>query len=260
MRFSHSHSILIFLLVRFCAFTANAASIGVGVALDSDLQALLVASDSPPSVALVAGTKIHRLTIAGHTVTACIMKSGPIESAISIATLASGGKLDLLLTIGVAGAIGDDHPIGSWVRVGEVLVEGDRAGAIVLTEDGNLEVQGDHSGHLIAAIRVRSLSVARFVSSSEQRRILHSAFGAHVVEMNLAGVVRVCVRAKLKQAHWRIISDRADDTAGADFDSFVKNYSGDGGRLLAAYLAGIPATTDDLSAYPNLKSLIDSPR
>lgn len=209
---------------------------------------------------MVGGTKIHRFTIAGRVVVACVMKAGPIESAISIAILTSQEKLNYLFTVGVAGAINDNIPIGSWVRVGEVLVEGERTGAVSPTEDGFLETPGDTAATLVTATRVRSLSVSRFISSDEQRRILHVAFAADVVEMNLAGVMRVCARAKLKQAHWRILSDRADDRAGPDFETFVKNYNGDGGRLLAEYIAQLPATVDDLSTYPNLKSLLDSPR
>jgi adenosylhomocysteine nucleosidase len=79
------------------------------------------------------------------------------------------------------------------------------------------------------------LSGDRFISSNAARSELRSLFpDALAVEMEGAAVAQVCAERKVPFAVVRVISDTADDHAGADFLDFVEHQA-------APLLSGIVA-------------------
>jgi nucleoside phosphorylase len=70
----------------------------------------------------------------------------------------------------------------------------------------------------------RLVSGDSFIASSAKRKWLRETFHADAVDMVSAGIARVCEANGVPYVILRALSDNADETASADFASFVQKY------------------------------------
>lgn len=251
-----------FILVISGGVVMRADSVVVLFALEADIKALRAAGSEVAEPRPWHGGKLYFIQVGRHQVRAALMQAGCIESAITSATLLSRERPDWLISVGLAGSLSDAHTRGTWLAIGELALNG----AIQPTGRNTVEklTVVEESPAMKSALpavwsegsAVRLLSVARFVSDASERAGLRADSGADLVDMNLLGIVRACQRARVKNLHWRIVSDWADSKAGADFREFVNNYDGAGGRAVAEFLQKMPVSPERPEAYPELDKLI----
>jgi nucleoside phosphorylase len=64
-----------------------------------------------------------------------------------------------------------------------------------------------------------------FVASEQERGKIRVLTDAEAVDMNTFGLALVCADQNVPLFVWRIISDRANETAADDFRSFVSTWT-----------------------------------
>ncbi len=250
------------------ATPAAGRTILVLYALEAD-GAALRGADPAPAALLKAGERAaQRITAGIHTLYAAPMGAGPIESAITTEALLAATQADLVLSVGVAGALAADLAVGDWVEIGGVVPY--QQGR--LTEAG-LQRRGDPPAPCGAAAgladplpeawrnarRVVAASGEAFVAAPGARDQLARETGAAVVEMNLAGVAAACRNRGVPHVHFRLISDLADAAAGESFQQFVASYDGAGGHLARIFAEALGADPRDPRTYQALQKLLANP-
>ncbi len=239
---------------------AAADTIAVLYALDADLAQLKKASTEVKSPVKIGAQTVATLKIGRHTLHAAKMGSGCITTAIATESVLGRFDCDLVISIGPAGALRDDHPVGSWVRVAEVVPY--QAGS--WTTAGfvpKATMRLPEPNHLPKEWKGRrSAKVASgeaFVASDREREKLAQTLEAGIVDMNTAGLVLAGASHKLPVWAWRVISDNADNDASADFREFIQKYDGEGGRQLAELFERLPDNPANPMAYDVLRELIE---
>ena len=242
----------------------NSDSLVVLFAFEADIKTLRAEAKELAEPKPWFGGKLYNLQIGGHTVRAALMQSGCIESAVTASALLARERPDWLISVGVAGSLSDANPRGAWLAVNELALN-DTIQPTGAKPFMKLNILPDYPALSVAlpaawreAREVRLFSAGRFLHDSAERAAIKSESGAEVVDMNLLGIVRACQRAGVKNLHWRIVSDWADEKAGADFRSFVSQYNGAGGRAVAEFLGKLPVSPERPEAYPQLNKMIQS--
>ena len=250
------------------------ATIGIMSAMHEELSAVL-AEMADQQCVTVAGRDFWVGHWQGHSVVAVLSRIGKVAAATTASILLDRFQVGSLVFTGVAGGLAPE------VRVGDVVVaqgfiqhdmdasplcpryEVPFYGRACFDADANLSAQlakasaqilasaPEHLGHeamgqfKVSSPRVhRGLLISgdRFVSTSAESRVLSQAFpSALAVEMEGAAVAQVCWDYKAAFAAVRTVSDRADDAAHTDFQSFV---SGVASRyslaILSCWLKDLP--------------------
>jgi hypothetical protein len=96
-----------------------------------------------------------------------------------------------------------------------------------------------------------------FMSSHSARARLAALTNAAAVDMNSFGLILACLDHSLPLTIWRVISDRADESAAEDFRAFVSSYDGAGGAMLAEFITRLPPSPNSPSSYSEIRSLIE---
>jgi len=235
-------------------------------ALDADIDALKKAADRPAVVMRVGGSSVLRMTFGPHTVLAVKMGSGAVQTAMSAEALLGRQKVDLALSTGPVGGITDRAMVGKWYRVERVIAwqsgsHGSTGFARGEQAEKNLEAATATKAPVPKGWEnVEALSVASgevFVASNAFRSQLAAESGCDAVDMNLFGLLTVCEAHQVPLAAWRVVSDRADDEAGAVFRAFSAEYDGAGGTMLAEWIRGLPIGKQHPEAYPALKEALE---
>jgi hypothetical protein len=55
---------------------------------------------------------------------------------------------------------------------------------------------------------------------------------------------------------WKVVSDRANATAGEDFKSFIRDYTGEGGAMVRELLLGLPASPASPESYEHIREAL----
>lgn len=95
-----------------------------------------------------------------------------------------------------------------------------------------------------------------FVASDRYRQEFHDKTKADAVDMNLFGLLAVCGDHHVALTNWRIVSDKANDSASEDFRKFVESYDGAGGKAVAELIRNLPPNPNSPQAYPELQKLL----
>ena len=207
--------------------------VAVVSAMREELAALM-ADMVEPRVERVAGRDFHFGTVAGRPVVLVLSGIGKVAAAATTALLLDRFDIDALLFTGVAGGLARGVAVGDVVLARELLQHDLDASPIfprwevpltgrsrfptdaALTQAlaqgcGGLQV---HEGLVVSG--------DRFVATSSESAALRRALpDALAVEMEGAAVAQVCADFGRPFAVLRTISDRADDSAHADFSTFV---------------------------------------
>jgi adenosylhomocysteine nucleosidase len=223
-------------------------------AMHEELRALLPAlKDAEPRV--LAGRHFHVGTLEGQAVVLVLSGIGKVAAATTAALLLREFDARALVFTGAAGGIGDGVRVGDVVVARELLQHDMDASPLfpryevpltgrsrfpadaVLSDALAAAVQrclakaGDTIGHAhlaefgIDTPRVHEgliVSGDRFMSTAAESRALAAALpDTLAVEMEGAAVAQVCADFERPFAVLRTISDRADDSAHADFSRFI---------------------------------------
>ena len=175
---------------------------------------------------------------------------GKVAAASTVTTMLDRFDPEAILFTGVAGALDPGVKRGAVVVADELIQHDFDASPIVprfvipSLQVDRIPTDPAWTKRLAAAApsapgaavhRGLVLSGDRFISSDAARSELRSLFpNALAVEMEGAAVAQVCAERKVPFAVVRVISDTADDHAGADFFDFVEHQA-------APLLAGIVA-------------------
>jgi adenosylhomocysteine nucleosidase len=230
------------------------AVIGIMSAMHEELAAVLAHMPDEQRVS-VAGRDFFVGHWHGHALVAVLSRIGKVAAATTATVLLERFGVDQLVFTGVAGGLGAD------VRVGDVVVatqcvqhDMDASplfaphvvplyGRAFFDTDLPLSVQLAQASEAVLQHAVQHLGQAamaefalkapqvhqglvlsgdRFVSTSAESQALRQRFpAAMAVEMEGAAVAQVCFDFGVPFAALRTISDRADDTAHADFNRFI---------------------------------------
>jgi adenosylhomocysteine nucleosidase len=247
-----------------CIAPASADEIAFFYALDADFQALkseAVASRQPVKI---GDRSIQVLTLAKHKIYAVKMGSGAVETAASAQAVLARFRCDRAFSLGPVGGLADELEIGKWYRVASIVPY--QKGSWTSAGFQSTTLPASPGADLLAKVAlpklfegVKSITVASgeiFVASSDYRQQLRQRAQADAVDMNLFGLLTVCAAHHLPVINWRIVSDKADDTAGEDFRKFTQTYDGAGGRALAELIRNLQPNPNSPESYPELDKLL----
>jgi nucleoside phosphorylase len=250
-----------------CSKVAFGMEIGFLFALDADLQALKKELGEPVRVIAAGDRRIQVIPARGHRIYALKMESGVTESAVSCTALLSRNRCDVIVTSGVVGGL-TEVPTATtpWLRVESVL--GYQRGtwsagqlqtkeALVAEPPKNSILEAALPSRWKSAVPIKVASGEVFVTDSAQRSELRSRGDCQVVDMNLLGLLTAQKAFEVPGLHFRLISDRADESAGEDFRRFVADYDGEGGRLLAELVRSLPDDKSKPESYEGLRRLLN---
>jgi nucleoside phosphorylase len=249
----------------FLMQTVKADTIAFFYALDKDLEAFKSRAGAVGQPLKVGGHVIPVFQLASHRVYAVKMGSGAVTTASSVQALLARIECDEAFSVGPAGAIVDNLAVGSWHRVTQIICyqkgSWSRAGFQIADSSVlNLKTAETNSNMLpklfqtVETIKVASGEI--FVASDNFRSQLHDQTGADAVDMNLFGLATICQEHHLPLTCWRVTSDRADDHASEDFQSFVAHYDGAGGQAIAELIMHHPTNPNSPDAYPYLLKML----
>ncbi len=219
-----------------------------------DEQASLVARLGRPQRLTHAGRSFWTGELCDRPVVLALSGIGKVAAATTATALIEHFGVARIVFTGVAGGLGDGVNVGDVV-VAETFVQHDMDASPLFPRwelPGYARTRLDCDAHLSTLLRDAArncLSGAgrlpglddgahrvhhglvasgdRFVSSAQEARQLREGLGlaghnALAVEMEGAAVAQVCLDYAIPFAAIRTISDRADDTAHADFAHFVQ--------------------------------------
>ncbi|VWX58695.1 5'-methylthioadenosine/S-adenosylhomocysteine nucleosidase [Burkholderiales bacterium 8X] len=228
--------------------------LAIVAAMHEELSALLATMPDEERVR-VAGRDFWVGHLHGQPVVCVLSRIGKVAAATTAAILLERFDIEALVFTGVAGGLGDHVQVGDVV-VATRLLQHDldaspifpkyevpltghaRFAADTALSDGLAQVARECLADPVALVGAAAsrrfgiheprvhrgllISGDRFVSTELESRMLRDALpDALAVEMEGAAVAQVCHDFKVPFAAVRTISDRADDSAHADFMSFV---------------------------------------
>lgn len=204
-------------------------------------------------------TSIREYLINGHRILVTKMGAGCVETAVNATSLLSCASCETLLSVGPVGALSEQHKIGDWILVKEVVPW---QSGTQLSTGFKISTSWTNEVRLTSSIPIlehaRVTSGESFICSSSFIPKLKSESQSSLVDMNLFGLVKASRNFNLPQLHLRVVSDRSDDKALADFTAFEQNYVGEGAQKISQWLNQIPIDTTSPKAHPNLKNLLET--
>lgn len=205
----------------------------------------------------VAGREVAVGRLSGQSVVLALSRIGKVAAATTATALIERFAPDRVVFTGVAGGLGEGVRVGDLV-LADAFVQHDLDasplfprwevplyGRSRFATDGPLRVALQSAATSVLArsadwldARLRAtyridqprlhtglvLSGDRFVATAAESSVLRAALpDALAVEMEGAAVAQVCADYGLPFAALRTVSDRADDSAHADFSTFVRD-------------------------------------
>ncbi len=245
------------LLALAQGITGHAAQFAVFYALEADINQIRnLGGVEIGSSASVGEVKIRRIRLGNHTLLAARMGSGCVASAISAEALLSRFRCETAYSLGPAGSLRDDLPVGSWHLVTNVIAwQSSAADPRTTLSPPAPPDQADGSRFPSSTLTVASGEA--FLSTTAAREQLRARTGADAVDMNLSGLSAACANHRVPLVAWKIISDHADEEAPAAFRAFSTTYEGAGGAALARLLLSLPPDPADPLHYPAIGRILD---
>ena len=234
-------------------------------ALDQDLAALK-GVDSPTSRSLsIGGTSVQGFQIGTQQVWAVKMGVGNIETAMNALNLLSRFPCEIAICIGPAGSLNESLHPGAWFRAIEVIgYQRGSFGENGWTLSPGARKKLSFPSHLESAIsqHFSELTVGSvasgdaFISYDAERQRISDISSAQVVDMNSFGLSLACEQTRTPLLLLKLVSDRANHSAGADFKEFTKSYDGVGGRLAKEFILSLPPSPSAPESYNNIRNLL----
>jgi adenosylhomocysteine/aminodeoxyfutalosine nucleosidase len=162
----------------------------------------------------------------------CRTVAGLANSSTLCATGLREGAATHFISVGVAGGLGTNMAPGDLVLVAAVARHDAGNGS-----PGAQPVYGDYVTSnlcVLVATKAHERKVAlssgvlvsgdQFIADTSERSHLATAFAADIVDMNGSALVEACNQAEIPVCMFRIVSDRADESAPVDFQEFLQSH------------------------------------
>lgn len=263
-RFYRIYCVLI--LIAIPLFPIQADEIAFFYALDSDWASFRKDTDLDVKSVRVGSRNILILSVGSHRVYAAKMGAGCVETAVTAQAVLAKYRCDYAISVGPVGAIDGTRRIGDWAAVEKVTAYQrgtESKNGFRLAAKGDLSLKSADS---IAKLWIpkeikeqRPMHAASgeiFSASNAFRSKLSQSTNADVIDMNLFGLLTVCQDHDVPVIAWRVVSDRADERALEDFNSFVKAYRGNGGTWALEWVKRLPKNPAHADSYEGLRSLL----
>lgn len=245
--------------------SAEAANIAWFYALEGDHAAFAKLAAPPLRSVTIGKTTLQFHQVGSHTVCAVRMGSGCAVTAAAVATCLARFPADRVISTGPAGALDASLPQGTWHQAGKVVAwQKGRAenGRILPGKSAATEIPdsaGDWPrGEWLAFPKKAVASGEAFVASALVRDDIARDTACDLVEMNLAGLASAMDGHSLPLLVLRVVSDHADESADADFASFLKSYGGKGGEIVYRIASALPPDPGRPESHESLQKLLDA--
>lgn len=247
--------LVVFLLGALASEDSFGSQIAYFYALDKDGTLFTKEAGPPLRTFSVRGTAIREFSFKGHTIFLVKMGSGCVNTALNAQALLATKPCDHVISTGPVGALDGSLDPGSWHLVEKVVPwqSGAQRGEIFAVAESMI-VSGVDSERIDSSISVASGET--FIASTEARDSLEQATGCQAVDMNMFGLISALKGFHGKQAHYRVISDRADDEAGKAFLEFTNAYSGEGVQHVFRWIESLPIDKTSPANHPALNSIL----
>ncbi len=154
-------------------------------------------------------------TIRGRRVAAVISGVGRQKAAHAAAAVIEAHRPKLVISAGFGGALRTD------LRRNDIVV----AGSVAQENGDELPLESADDLRWPRCFSGRMLTVDRVVRTVQEKRQLHTATGADLVEMETAAVVETCRRLGTPVAAIRVVIDTADEELPPHLDTIVRQQS-----------------------------------
>ena len=205
----------------------------------------------------ISGVDVKKFELGGNTIYLATSGVGEIKAALAVQLLKDLFDVEVVLNFGFVGALNPALSIAELVVVGRVCHYQFDISAIDEIEPGRYSDHEDRyfylDENLLARVlanvgkqvrRVTDASGDKFINNKEEKENLRVNFAADICEMELAGIAIACERNNLPLLSLKVVSDKADELATADFGEIVHK----GLEKLAKIL---PAVFDALEGLSN---------
>lgn len=251
---------VLFILCGLC----KAGTVAWFYALDTDRTEFEKVAGKSQRTISSGSCIIQEYSIGSHRVIAAKMGSGCVNTATTVATVMALNAVDRVVSTGPAGGLTKEAELGRWLRVNEVIGwQNGKAGENGRISPGNKSLsiltydRADWAdGEWQQAFPAKLVSGEAFIASSEMRTRLATEYSASAVEMNAYGLLAAIQGRNVKLLILRIVSDRADENASEDFSTFLKNYDGKGGKMVAEIIQKLPVEQNEPAAHDALRELL----
>ncbi len=182
----------------------------------------------------ISGVVVRKFALGADTIYLATSGVGEIKAALAVQLMKDLFDVDAVLNFGFVGAISPALSIAELVIASRVCHYQFDISAINDIEVGRYSDHEDRyfylDNNLIASVLanvgkpIRHVTVAsgdKFISSSADKDMLRTEFGANVCDMELAGLAIACERNNLPLLSLKVVSDKADESATADFGEIV---------------------------------------
>lgn len=208
------------------------------------------------NVRSIARTEYAKGTLGDREVILARSGIGKVNAAVCAQIMIDVFKVDIIINLGVAGAISPELDICDVVISKEFLqhdmdatVFGYTRGEIPQMETSVFKAD-NHLVHLVekacdilspkTKVKTgRILCGDKFISKAEDKEDLFKVFKGDCTEMEGAAIAQVCYLNKVPFVAVRSISDKADNSADMDFNEFTKQAAITSSKILLRLLTMI---------------------
>jgi len=229
--------------------------IGIIGALAIEIEELLEKT-IVDDITTIGGMVFYTGEIAGKKAVIARCGVGKVNAAMCAQAMIVSFSVTAIINLGAAGAIDNVLDIGDVV-VATDLVQHDvnagsfgyRPGQLPGKDDLPFSTDKRISEAAIKAYKSQDLGYKvyhgriatgdQFIENTEQKQEIFDEFGAMCVEMEGAAIAQVCEQNQTPFVAIRAISDKADGSAQATFEEFVKTAAENSTRVVMAMIGEI---------------------
>ena len=182
----------------------------------------------------IAGVDVKKFELGADTLYLATSGVGEVKAALAVQLLKDLFDVDAVLNFGFVGALNPALSIAELVVPARVchyqfdisILNGIEVGRYSDHEDRYFYLNQELIARVLANVgkQIRQVTVAsgdKFISASADKEHLRNDFDADICEMELAGLSIACERNNLPLLSLKIVSDKADESATADFGEIV---------------------------------------
>ncbi len=212
-------------------------TIGIVAAMEEEIKHIIAGIDVKVTRNAV-GMDFYVGTYQGKNLVAVWCGIGKVNAAICAQVLIDLFAVDYIINTGVAGGIdnkletgdiivsvdalhhdmdatGFGYKLGEIPRMSTSIFEADEVLVDIAVE------QAEALGFDTNIFKGRVATGDQFIASPEKKRFIWDKFSASCVEMEGAAIAQTCTLNKIPFVIIRAISDKADGSAGTDYNKFI---------------------------------------
>ncbi len=208
--------------------------IGIITAMTSETMPLYEKMGKSKGEGRVAGAVVHQFEIDGNEIFLAKSGVGEIRAALTTQMLVDIFEVEAILNFGLVGSLDNRFDVGDTVLVGATVHYQFDTTAFDDVPVGQYDGKETPYFHLDATLIAKvqnalggilpivvDASGDKFVASKEDKEYLRT-FGAHVCDMECAGLAIATERNNIPLLSIKAISDKADESAFVSIDEVIK--------------------------------------